>query len=170
MKTERPALTTGSPALQMRPARFEDVSEILRLIERAVVFGCREHYQPSQLALVFAGYAQALFVELLGPYESVAAERQSRIVGFAQLDPHDGRLRALFVDAACQRRGVGRALLAHVEARALARGCGRMYGAMSLNAVSFYAAAGFHPYGGASRLTSNDGAIPVVRMEKQLGA
>ncbi|HEX3693748.1 MAG TPA: GNAT family N-acetyltransferase [Polyangia bacterium] len=170
MKTELPALTAGSAALQMRPARFEDVSEILRLIERAVVFGCREHYQPSQLAQVFGGYAQALFVELLGPYETVAAEDESRIVGFAQLDPRDGRLRALFVDAAWQRRGVGRALLGHIEVRALARGCGRLHGAMSLNAVSFYAAAGFRPCGGSSRLTSNDGEIPVVRMEKRLNA
>ena len=161
------AKRTASP--EIREVRFEDVAEVLRLVGRAVANGCRDHYSPAQLATVHASYAQTLFVDALGPFESVAAELDRRIVAFAQLDPASGRLRALFVDAACQRHGVGRTLLAHVEARAAHHGCARLHGAMSLNAVPFYLRAGFRACGGLERLQTAGLIVPVVRMEKLLG-
>jgi putative acetyltransferase len=162
------ALVPQAPPLEFRRSRFEDVAEVLRLIARAIHFGCRGHYDRAQRGAIHASYARALFVEALGPFETVIAETRGRIMGFAQLDPASERLRALFVDADCQGRGVGRALLSDVEARAIRRGCRRLHGAMSLNAVPFYAAAGFRPATGADRLTTIDLAIPVVRMEKVL--
>lgn len=167
MKTST-AMVKRAPALKLRAARFEDVSEILRVVGRAVAYGCRDHYDAAQKAAVYAAYAGALFVDALGPFETLAGELAGRIVGFAQLDPSSGRLRALFVDADVQGRGVGRALLAEVEARATARGCARLHGAMSLNAVPFYARAGFRACGDQERLTSSGVAIPIVRMEKPL--
>lgn len=159
-----------SPSPDLRAVRFEDVPEILRLVERAVAVGCRAHYDAAQRAAVHASYAAVLFVEALGPFETIAAELAGRLVGFAQLDPSNGRLRALFVDADCQGLGVGRVLLADVEARARHHGRARLHGAMSLNAVAFYAAAGFVACGGPERLTSTgDGvSVPIVRMEKRL--
>jgi GNAT superfamily N-acetyltransferase len=154
--------------LEIRPVRFEDVPEILRLVARAVDRGCREHYDASQRAAVYASYAGALFLEWRGPYETVAAEAAGRIVAFAQLDPADGRLRALFVDGDLQRRGVGRAMLAEVEARAARRGCTRVHGAMSLNAVPFYERAGFRARGPAEALGSTSVPVPIVRMEKKV--
>lgn len=164
------ALVKGAPAPTFRPARFEDVAGILRLVARAVAFGCRAHYDAEQRSAVVATYARGLFVETLGSFETVVAELDGRLVGFAQVDPADERLRALFVDADLQRRGVGRALLAHVEQRAALRGCARLHGAMSLNAVSFYASAGFRASDGAPRLMATEGGItiPIVRMRKEL--
>jgi putative acetyltransferase len=173
-KTTSTAIIRRAPALEIRTVRFEDVSEILRVVGRAVAFGCREHYDAQQRAAVYEAYASALFVDALGPFETVTSELAGRIVAFAQLDPSDGRLRALFVDADCQRSGVGRALLAEVEARAVRRGCARLHGAMSLNAVPFYERAGFRSYGGAEHLmTTGVGlgvGVPIVRMEKRLRA
>jgi GNAT superfamily N-acetyltransferase len=163
------AMARRTPALELRAARFEDVPDILRVVERAVTFDCREHYDAAQRAAVYASYAAVLFVEALGPYETVVAALAGRVVGFAQLDAPSSRLRALFVDAGEQRRGLGRALLAEIEARAAARGCARLHGAMSLNAVPFYERAGFRALGGVERLTSIGVAIPIVRMEKRLG-
>lgn len=160
--------------MMLRAVRFEEVPDVLRLVGRSVAFGCRAHYTAEQRAAVFATYARVLFVEALGPFESVVAELDGKVVGFAQLDPSNGRLRALFVDATCQRRGVGRALLAEIEARAARHGCARLHGAMSLNAASFYAAAGFRACDGAETLsaTAIDGSVPVnvpiIRMEKRL--
>jgi GNAT superfamily N-acetyltransferase len=159
--------------MELRSARFDEIPEVLRLVQRSVAFGCRAHYAPEQRAAVFATYARALFVESLGPFESVVAELAGRIVGFAQVDTRRGHLRALFVDDTCQGRGVGRALLAEVEARAARHGCSRLHGAMSLNAAPFYAAAGFTARG-AETLTSaslDGGAtvkVPIIRMEKRL--
>jgi hypothetical protein len=91
--------TAAARRLETRAIRFEDVPSVLRLIRRAVEHGCRDHYDSRQRAAVYASYASNLFVEAMGPFETVAAEHEGRIVAIAQLDPSSGRLRALFVDA-----------------------------------------------------------------------
>ena len=136
-----------APTLSVRATRFEDVSAMLRLIEGAIGHGCRDYYDAAQRRAVYLGYASNLFVDALGPFETLAAEVGGRLVAVAQLDVAAGTLRALFVDAAFQG-GRGCALLATVEARARAAGCARLRGAMSLNAVRFYARAGFVSCGG----------------------
>jgi putative acetyltransferase len=156
------------PVLEMRALRFEEVSVILRLVGRAIAHGCRYHYGPAQREVVFGNYARTLFVDALEPLDNVAATLDGRLVAFAQLDAASCRLRALFVDADEQQRGVGRALLAEVEARAVRRGCARLHGAMSLNAVPFYARAGYAPCAGPERLQATGVPIPIVRMEKRL--
>jgi len=153
----------------IRSARFEDVPEVLRIIARAVEEGCAHHYDRSQRRAVVQSYGSHLFVEALERFELVVAEKDDRLVGAAQLDPADGRLRALFVDDTHQGRGVGGALLAEVEARAIRRGLGRLHGAMALNAVPFYARHGFRRCAGPSQLTGRV-LVPVVAMEKPLGA
>jgi putative acetyltransferase len=158
---------TAAPVV-LRALRFEEVAEVLRLIRRAVDRGCRDHYDARQLEAVYATYATSLFVDAVGTVETIVATLDGRVVGVAQLDANDSRLRALFVDGDLQRRGVGRALLREVEARAVRRGCVRLHGAMSLNAVPFYAAAGFRRCGGPDRLLSGGGGVPIVRMEKAL--
>jgi GNAT superfamily N-acetyltransferase len=170
METNSTALTPTSPPLALRSIRFEEVAEVLRLVGRAVAFGCREHYTAEQRAVVFTTYARGLFIESLGPFENVAAEREGRIVGFAQLDGRAGRLRALFVDPVSQGHGVGRALVAEIEARAARHGCTRLHGSMSLNAVPFYKRVGFLARGGPESLgpTGADIDVPIVRMEKRL--
>lgn len=163
-----PALARQPARPVLRTLRFEDVPEVLRLVARAVAFGCRAHYDDQQMAAVRAAYAGTLFVEALGSFESVVAELDGRLAGFAQLDPAGGRLRALFVDAEHQGRGLGRALLAEIEARAARRGCARVHGAMSLNAVPFYTRVGFRSLGGQERLASTGVVVPIVRMEKRI--
>jgi putative acetyltransferase len=158
----------GAPGLSLRAARFEDVPLLLRLIEGAIEKGCRDDYDPAQRRAVYLGYASNLFVDALGPFETMVAEIGGRPAAVAQLDVDASVLRALFVDAAVQGRGLGRAILAAVEARAREAGCSRLRGAMSLNAVSFYGRAGFRPRGGPSRLRSADVQVPVVWMEKSL--
>src|SRR5437868_4360448 len=124
-----------APTLSVRAARFEDVPAILRLIEGALEHGCADHYDGAQRRAVYLGYASNMFADAVGPFETVVAERGGHLAGVGQLDLDAGTLRALFVDAAIQGQGVGRALLAAVEARARAAGCARLHGAMSGNAV-----------------------------------
>ncbi len=157
-------------SVEVRAIRFEDVSPIVDLIRRAMERGCRDHYDPAQRAAVFASYAHNLFVEALGPFETVAALQAGRPIGFAQLDPSSARLRALFVDGEFQQRGIGSALLSEVERRALRRGAARLHGAMSLNAIPFYLRAGFQPCPGPERLIASGISVPVLRMDKTLRA
>ncbi|HEX3903464.1 MAG TPA: GNAT family N-acetyltransferase [Polyangia bacterium] len=155
---------TSSPAL--RPIRFEEVAATLDLIQRAIDHGCCEHYDRAQRNAVFLTYAQGLFAEVPGPFESIVAVDGEAPVGFAQFDPAADRLRALFVDGHAQHLGIGSLLLAEIERRLQRRGGRRLHGAMSLNAVPFYTRAGFRPCSGPERLTSAGVPVPVVRMEK----
>ncbi len=155
-------------ALEMRTIRFEEVGAALDLIRRAV-----ERRLPPILRLratrgVFGVYAQSLFVESLGPFDSVAAVSGDRLVGFAQLDPASARLRALFVDADLQQRGVGRAVLAEIERRALARGLHACMARCVAHGGLPIRAAGFRPFAGPERLVAAGVTVPVVRMEKTL--
>jgi putative acetyltransferase len=152
-------------AWRVRRAQFEDGPALLRLIERAVERGCATHYRPVQRRAVFLSYAQSLFVDLLGPAETVVGERDGRIVAVAQLAPAMSRLSALFVDAGEQGHGHGQALLAWVVRRALQHGLRRVVGAMSLNAVGFYARAGFRPTDGRQQLIHGGIVVPVLPME-----
>jgi len=156
------------PSLALRALRFEEVADVLRLVNRSVEHGCRTHYDPHQRRAVYAAYATHLFVETLGPLETVVAERAGRLVGMAQLDPREGRLRALFVDGPNQGQGVGQLLLAEVERRARESRVGILHGAMALNAVPFYTRAGFRPAAERVSLRSSTVAIPVLPMEKAL--
>ena len=166
----RQVVGTDAPTLSVRPARFEDVPAMLQLIEGAIEHGCRDHYDAAQRRAVYLGYASNLFVDALGPFVTLAAEVGGRLAAVAQLDVAAGTLRALCVDAAVQGQGLGGALLAAVEARARAAGCSRLRGAMALNAVRFYARAGFVARGGEERLVCDGVRVPVQWMEKSLPA
>ncbi len=143
---------------------------MLRLIGRALDQGCRDHYDERQRRAVYVAYASSLFVDVLGPFVTLVATIEGRLMGMAQLDPRTGLLRALFVDAEFQGRGWGRALLGAIEARARAAHREHLYGAMSLNAVEFYRRAGFRALGGAERLAGSRTWVPIVWMDKVLGA
>ncbi len=155
--------------MSMRFSRFEDVSGILRLIERALEQGCREDYDERQRRAIYLAYASSMFIEALGPHKTLVAELGGQLLGVAQIDPRIGWLRALFVDAGSQRQGLGRALLGAGEALARAAGCTRIYGAMSLNAVEFYRRAGFRARGRPEGLPGFPIWVPVLWMEKPIG-
>lgn len=159
---------THLPLFESRLARFEDVPPILRLIRRAIERGCRNYYGQRQRGAVHATYVGTMFVEAVGPFVTLVAEREGRLVAVAQFDPVAERLRALFVDADVQQRGVGTHLLADVEACAISHGCSRVVGAMSLNAVPFYLKAGFRAAAQPENLKSAGVWVPILRMEKQL--
>ena len=166
MSTAGSSAPIPTSSLELRSIRFEEVASILDLIHRAIEHGCRDHYTPAQRRAVYLAYAGWMFAEVPGPFESILAVQGGTPVGFGQFDPAGGWLRALFVDGETQHRGIGSTLLAEIERRARQRGTTRLCGAMSLNAVPFYAAVGFRPLGGPERLTSAGVWVPVVRMEK----
>ena len=161
--------SVGAPrSVVLRALRFQEIPVVLRLIRRAIEVGCRGTYDAHQRNAVWNGYAQTLFAESVGPFETIVAEAGGGLVGVAQWDAADERLRALFVDGDRQRSGVGRTLLSEVEARARGHGCARLRGAMSLNAVPFYESEGFRATAGPEQLRTVGILVPIVRMEKAL--
>ena len=158
----------GASVMTVRRADFTEVSALLRLIERAIDRGCRDRYDPPQRRAVFLSYAQSLYLEIMRGFDTVVGEVGGQVVGVAQLDVGDGRLRALFVDGGAQGRGRGSELLRWAEDRLRAAGRGQIHGAMSLNAVPFYTRAGFRPCPGNRWLAHAGVLVPVVPMQKTL--
>jgi GNAT superfamily N-acetyltransferase len=54
-----------------------------------------------------------------------------------------GRLHSLFIDPACQAKGLGALMLTHVERHALAQGADQLELSSSISAKGFYEASGF---------------------------
>jgi N-acetylglutamate synthase-like GNAT family acetyltransferase len=156
--------------MAVRKADFTEVTAMLRLIERAVARGCRDHYDAQQRQAVFLSYAQSLYLEIMRGFDTVVGEVAGQMVGIAQLDAGEGRLRALFVDDHSQGGGRGAQLLGWAERRARQAGRSQIHGAMSLNAVPFYARAGFQPCEGNRWLSHAGVLVPVVPMHKMLRA
>lgn len=135
----------SSPALRIRPAEPQDVELIFSLIAELADY----ERAPEQVT----GTPELLREALFGPHasaEAVVAELQGQLVGFAvfhgSFSTWECRpglwLEDLYVPPAHRRAGVGGALLAHVAAIAVERGCARLeWAALDWNtpALDFYA-------------------------------
>ena len=117
------------PDYQLRAARPQDTSELLRLIRALAVYEKLEH--------MAAGTPELLEAALFGPRpaaEAVIAERGQRAVGFALffttfstfLCKPGIYLEDLFVEPEHRGAGIGKALLVRLAQLALERGCGRL--------------------------------------------
>lgn len=101
----------------------------------------------------------------------VAVERDASLgapVGYGVLDPLAGEVDAVFVDPQQHGRGIGRMLLAALEAAAHAAGHRRLHLSASLNAVPFYERAGFVALRHELYPHRSGIGIPSVYMEKPL--
>ena len=66
-----------------------------------------------------------------------------RVLGFADVDPDEEYLRAVYIDPEMSRRGLGRALLRQAEWAATQAGAERLTLDASLNSVEFYEKNGY---------------------------
>ncbi|QDL92061.1 GNAT family N-acetyltransferase [Paroceanicella profunda] len=107
-------------------------------------------FAPGPLAALFA--ARTAFVAL----------RDGAVVGTASLEGTS--VRSVFVSPALHRAGVGRRLMAAVEAEARARGIARLEVPAALPAVPFYTSLGYRPL-----REIHDGHETTLLMERRLG-
>jgi GNAT superfamily N-acetyltransferase len=134
--------TTG--VMTLRPATPADIPVLLALIRELAVYEKLEH--------MVQGTPQLLQQHLFGPRpaaEAVLAEVQGVPVGFALFFTNFSTFLArpglyledLYVQPAHRGSGIGRALLQHLGALAVARGCGRFeWSVLDWNApaIAFY--------------------------------
>ena len=156
--------------ITLRPALPDDIDALWALRTVAVRVSCATHYAPEQIAVWTASPVPPAYAAMLAAGGGIVAMQDDAITGYAMLDANKQEVDAVFVDPACAGLGIGKRLLAALELLARQRGIVRLHLSASLNAVPFYAAAGFvalreeayaHPSG--IRLAS-------VAMEKVLAA
>jgi GNAT superfamily N-acetyltransferase len=103
------------------------------------------------------------------PPRSLIAENGRDAVGFGQLDLPNGEIQAVYVSPDAQGRGVGGALLAHLEHLARREGAARITLKATLNAEAFYAAHGWRTVGRDVHKITQRISLTYVAMEKTVG-
>ena len=134
------------PRLTLRAARESDAQALWSVRSRAIRISAASHYGEDELDAWAERSRPEAHVQAIRTRPVVVAEIPSpdapRIVGFAQLQPDEGVVEAIYVDPDFARRGVGAALFGELERMARARGLPGLTVEASLNSAPFYAAMG----------------------------
>lgn len=152
-----------------RKATGRDATFILGVHLNSVRALCRDHYSPEQIdEWVGTKTAESYSAGMNRGEAFVVAEDESRIVGFAVLDPSEGEIKAVYVDPNYSRRGVGTLMLSKLEQIAAESGLHKLHLKSTLNAVGFYRHAGYED-DGLTCLSLRSGAeLPCLGMTKVL--
>ncbi len=138
-------------SLLLRDATREDLALVLHFIRALADYENLSHEVKADEAVL----EKFLFGEPRRA-EALIAEQDGRPVGFAvwyySYSTFLGRpslyVEDVFVEPVARGRGIGRAIFAHLAARALAQGCGRMeWSVLDWNApsIAFYRSIGARP-------------------------
>lgn len=155
--------------IALRRATTDDLAALWQLRTRAVERGCAGHYTPEVLAAWLASPAPVSLQRHIEHGGGLVALEDDAIVGYAVLDGFSGEVDAVFVDPGLHGRGIGRVLLAALEANARMAGLERLFLSASLNALPFYQANGFVAVREELFAHRSGIGIPSVFMEKALG-
>ncbi|MBS0382937.1 MAG: GNAT family N-acetyltransferase [Proteobacteria bacterium] len=152
----------------LRRATAVDAPALWALRIDAIRRTCRGHYPDALIERWAASPMPDSFSSHLEREHAVVGVTGTRIAGFAVLNPVNTEVEAVFVAPDHGRHGLGRRLMAELEAAASRMGLRKLHLDASLNAVPFYTAAGYHALGQDTYTTSTGLAIACVRMEKPL--
>ena len=156
-------------AMTIRSAEDADATAIWRVHTTAIQETCGRHY-PQE---VIAAWVERLKPESYGGALRrggvVVAEDGTRVSGFGQIDLATGEIQAVYVSPDVQGRGVGAALLAHLERLAGGQGLSRITLKATLNAEDFYTARGWRTIGRDLHKITQQIGLQCIAMEKDLG-
>ncbi|WP_266160217.1 GNAT family N-acetyltransferase [Dyella silvatica] len=132
----------GVTIVQIRHATIEDAAISFAIRREAIRAQCRDDYAAADLDIWTSGDMSETFARRVADQFHVAAVG-SHIVGTGMIDLETGRIDAVFVLPEYMRRGVGRAMMDHLQGLAVSAGLGSIQLDSTLNAVSFYRSLGF---------------------------
>ncbi|WP_035819999.1 GNAT family N-acetyltransferase [Janthinobacterium sp. RA13] len=154
--------------ITLRPALPLDIDALWALRTVAVRVGCATHYAPEQITVWTASPVPPAYAAMLAAGGGIVAMQDEAIAGYAMLNVDKHEVDAVFVDPARAGLGIGKRLLAALEQLARGRGIAQLHLSASLNAVPFYAAAGFTALREEAYAHPSGISLASVAMEKQL--
>ena len=152
----------------IRKALPEDAATIYDVHVSAIRDVCGATYEPAQIAAWIASKRPELYVKRMAERAFFVAESARTVIGFYELDAVAAEVCAIFVHPSWLRRGVGRALLQHLELTAGELGLTRLTLQSSINAVPFYRGCGYAIDGPVWFSPAEGAQLPSMRMYKQL--
>jgi len=130
-----------SRSLLLRPLASSDLPAVAALIGRTIDTAYPPHYGPGCIAHFREHHSEANILEDAAEGCCVVAEEDGAIVGTGTLT--GAHVRRVFVEPSGQRRGIGRAIMRELEARAAASGAALVELASVLGSRAFYEALGY---------------------------
>ncbi len=128
--------------LVIRKAEREDAIAAWDIRNAAILAQCSGHYSEEKLAKWTAGEISDDFIESVAGKWYVAT-LDDAVVGIGMLDCATGQVDAMAVRPDRMGRGVGSAMMAHLECLAVESGLKRLTLDSTLNAAPFYRKRGF---------------------------
>jgi GNAT superfamily N-acetyltransferase len=126
-----------------RRATPADKDAIWRVRTVSIKGLCGSHYRQEQVETWANVPPPDDFADVIGKRDFLVAECQREIVGFGFVNRERAEFEAIFIAPEFARRGIGTAILTALEEIARHAGLQRLTLSSSLNAVSFYRAAGY---------------------------
>jgi GNAT superfamily N-acetyltransferase len=143
--------------------------EALATLHRASIRAlCADAYSPEQLAAWTAVLTSAAYETLIDVGHVLIAVDEEVPVGLGVCEPAESLINAAYVAPGSVRRGIGRELVAAMEAELLAAGASEVMLNATLNAVAFYASLGYRDRGMTTNVLPSGVVLPAVAMTKQL--
>lgn len=154
--------------MHVRPATPEDAVALPALHSAAVEAFGPASYDAAQVAAWAKRDERKPDDYDLDEGNLVVADRDGAVAGFGHVVADEREVRAVYVHPDHAGRGVGAALLAHLEGYARGRGLAELELASSQNAVGFYERAGYEPVEETVLETRPGVELPVTVMRKDL--
>jgi N-acetylglutamate synthase-like GNAT family acetyltransferase len=143
----------------------EDAEQLSQLIKRTLRKVNSRDYSMGAIESLIPFFRPESLIQKASEQYMIVCIDAGDLVGVAALD--GDRVRTVFVDADRQRRGIGKLLMADIEARAIDTHQTRLYLHAALSAENFYQALGFEAIGPIDR-ELNGFPVPEVEMAKKL--
>lgn len=126
---------------QIRNATHADAAAISRIIIGTLRQSNALDYSAEIIDQVELSFSPTAIQDLLSRRQVLVAIIDNRIVATASLDRDV--VRSVFVDPTCQGKGIGRELMARIQAIAIQQGVTLLRVPSSITAEGFYASLGF---------------------------
>jgi putative acetyltransferase len=145
-----------------------DAEAVRRVHEASIRQVCAADYSAQQIEAWASPARIEQYQFAIARQEFHVAVSGTTLIGFSELDVERGEVKAVYVDPAWLRRGVGRALLAELERVAREVRLGELQLEASLTAEPFYLAAGYRAVRRATHILSSGEGLACIEMRKQL--
>ena len=128
--------------LEIRKAVRADADAAWEIRRAAVMSECVNAYPLDQLEQWTGGTASRAFADAVEE-RFLVATIDEHVAGTGMIDLETGKIDAIFVHPAYMKRGIGAAMMRHLETLARAQGLRELKLDSTLNAAPFYRALGF---------------------------
>jgi ribosomal protein S18 acetylase RimI-like enzyme len=138
---DQPDGTVSSEDIRLRDFRSADLASVRRLIHNTIGVSYSRVYPPRAVQFFRQFHSEQEILARSEAGEILVAEREGTIVATGALVGRE--ILGVFVDAQCQDRGYGTAVMRELERRAKERGCKEVELSVSLPSRGFYERRGY---------------------------